>query len=48
MRFPALLRYIELAQPKAVVLNHGWRDFVWHLRRLGVGAALSALETGHD
>lgn len=36
--FPALLRYIELAQPKAVVLNHGWRDFVWHLRQLGVEA----------
>jgi putative mRNA 3-end processing factor len=36
--FPALLRYIELAQPRKVLLNHGWRDFVYRLRRLGVDA----------
>jgi Cft2 family RNA processing exonuclease len=36
--FPSLLRYIELAQPKKVLLNHGWRDFVWRLRRMGVDA----------
>jgi Cft2 family RNA processing exonuclease len=36
--FPALLRYIELAQPRKVLLNHGWRDFVWQLRRMGVDA----------
>ena len=36
--YPALLRYIELAQPKKVVLNHGWRDFVYRLRALGVDA----------
>jgi DNA ligase 1 len=36
--FPALLRYLELAQPKKVLLNHGWRDFVWRLRRMGVDA----------
>ena len=36
--FPSLLRYIEAAQPKKVLLNHGWRDFVWRLRRLGVDA----------
>jgi hypothetical protein len=36
--YTALLRYIELAQPKKVLLNHGWRDFVWRLRRLGVDA----------
>jgi len=36
--YAALLRYIELAQPRKVVLNHGWRDFVWRLRRLGVDA----------
>jgi Cft2 family RNA processing exonuclease len=36
--FPALLRYIELAEPKKVLLNHGWRDFVWRLRRLGIDA----------
>ncbi len=36
--FPSLLRYLELAQPKKVLLNHGWRDFVWRLRRMGVDA----------
>ena len=36
--YAALLRYIELAQPRKVLLNHGWKDFVWRLRRLGVDA----------
>jgi Cft2 family RNA processing exonuclease len=36
--YNALLRYIELAQPRKVLLNHGKRDFVWRLRRLGVDA----------
>jgi Cft2 family RNA processing exonuclease len=36
--FPSLLRYIELAQPRKVLLNHGWRDFVYRLRRMGVDA----------
>ena len=36
--YPSLLRYIELAQPKKVLLNHGWRDFVHRLRRLGIDA----------
>lgn len=36
--YPALLRYIELAQPKKVLLNHGWRDFVYRLRALGIDA----------
>jgi Cft2 family RNA processing exonuclease len=36
--FPSLLSYIERAEPKKVWLNHGWRDFVWQLRRLGVNA----------
>jgi Cft2 family RNA processing exonuclease len=36
--YPALLRYIELAQPRKVLLNHGWRDFVHRLRSLGVDA----------
>lgn len=36
--FPSLLRYIELAQPKKVLLNHGWKDFVYRLRRLGIDA----------
>ena len=36
--YPSLLRYIELAQPKKVLLNHGWREFVHHLRRIGVDA----------
>jgi Cft2 family RNA processing exonuclease len=36
--YPSLLRYIELAQPKKVLLNHGWRDFEHRLRRLGIDA----------
>jgi Cft2 family RNA processing exonuclease len=36
--FPSLLRYIELAQPRKVLLNHGWRDFAHRLRRAGVDA----------
>jgi Cft2 family RNA processing exonuclease len=36
--FPALVRYIERAEPKKVLLNHGWRDFAWQLRRLGINA----------
>lgn len=36
--YPALLRYIELAQPKKVLLNHGWRDFAYRLRAIGVDA----------
>ena len=30
--------YIERAEPKKVFLNHGWRDFVWRLRRMGIDA----------
>lgn len=37
--YAALLRYIELAQPSKVLLNHGWRDFVWRLRRMGIDAS---------
>ena len=36
--YPSLLRYLELAQPKKVLLNHGWRDFVYRLRALGFDA----------
>jgi Cft2 family RNA processing exonuclease len=36
--FPSLLRYVELAQPRKVLLNHGWRDFTHRLRNLGVDA----------
>lgn len=36
--YPSLLRYIELAQPRKVLLNHGWKDFAWRLKRLGVDA----------
>lgn len=36
--YPALLQYIERAQPRKVLLNHGWRDFVYRLRALGVDA----------
>jgi len=36
--FPSLVRYIERAEPKKVLLNHGWRDFAGHLRRLGIDA----------
>lgn len=34
--YPGLLRYVELAQPKKVLLNHGPREFVHHLRSAGV------------
>ena len=37
--FPALLRYIDLARPRKVLLNHGWRDFTPRLRKLGIDAA---------
>ena len=36
--YPALLEYIERAQPKKVILNHGWRDFTHRLRALGINA----------
>ena len=36
--YPSLLRYVELAQPRKVLLNHGWKDFAWRLKRLGVDA----------
>jgi len=36
--YPALLQYIERAQPRKVILNHGWRDFVYRLRALGIDA----------
>jgi len=36
--YPSLLRYIELAQPRKVLLNHGGRDFVHRLRKIGVDA----------
>jgi Cft2 family RNA processing exonuclease len=36
--FPSLLRYVELAQPRKVLLNHGWRNFTHRLRNLGVDA----------
>ena len=36
--YNALLRYVELAQPSKVLLNHGWKDFAWRLKRLGVDA----------
>ncbi len=36
--FPALLDYIERAQPRKVLLTHGWKDFVWRLRRMGIDA----------
>jgi Cft2 family RNA processing exonuclease len=36
--YPALLHYVERAQPRKVLLNHGWRDFVYRLRALGVDA----------
>ncbi|PZR57024.1 MAG: hypothetical protein DLM50_06810 [Candidatus Meridianibacter frigidus] len=43
--YPSLLRYIELAQPKKVLLNHGWPDFVYRLRSLGVDAEYLAENT---
>ena len=36
--FPSLLRYIELAQPRKVLLNHGSRDFVFRLKKFGIDA----------
>ncbi len=36
--YPSLVRYVELAQPRKVLLNHGGRDFVHRLRKLGVDA----------
>lgn len=36
--YPSLLRYIELAQPRKVLLNHGRQDFVYRLRALGIDA----------
>jgi Cft2 family RNA processing exonuclease len=36
--YRSLLLYIELAQPRQVLLNHGRRDFVYRLRRMGVDA----------
>ena len=36
--YASLLRYIELAQPRKVLLNHGWKDFAWRLKRMGVDA----------
>jgi hypothetical protein len=32
------MRYIEQAQPSKVLLNHGWKDFAWRLKRMGVDA----------
>ena len=37
--FPALLRYVELAQPRKVWLTHGFPEFARELRRRGVDAA---------
>ena len=36
--FPSLLRYVELAQPRKVLLQHGFKGFVNELRRRGVNA----------
>ena len=36
--YPALFRYVELAQPRKVLLNHGRRDFVYRLRAAGIDA----------
>ena len=36
--YPSLLAYVERAQPRKVLLNHGRRDFVYRLRALGVDA----------
>jgi Cft2 family RNA processing exonuclease len=36
--FPSLVRYIELAQPRKVLLNHGWKDFTHRLRAMGIDA----------
>jgi len=32
------LRYVELAQPKKVLLNHGYKEFTAQLRKRGVNA----------
>ena len=37
--YEQLLRYIELAEPREVLLNHGWKDFVWRLKRMGINAS---------
>ena len=36
--YPALLEYVERAQPRKVLLHHGRRDFVYRLRALGIDA----------
>ena len=36
--YPALLRYLELAQPRKVLLNHGFEDFVHRVRAAGFDA----------
>ena len=36
--YPALLRYLELAQPRKVLLNHGFPDFVHKVRAAGFDA----------
>jgi Cft2 family RNA processing exonuclease len=36
--YPALLRYLELAQPRKVLLNHGFPDFVHRVRAAGFDA----------
>jgi len=36
--YPSIIRYIELAQPKKVILHHGFRETVQHLRKLGIEA----------
>ena len=38
--FPALVHYIELAQPKRVLLFHGNHGFAQHLRSLGIEASV--------
>lgn len=36
--YPALLKYLELAQPRKVLLNHGFKDFVIRVRAAGFDA----------
>jgi len=36
--FPALLKYLELARPRKVLLNHGFKDFVVRVRAAGYDA----------
>jgi Cft2 family RNA processing exonuclease len=36
--YPSLLRYLELAQPRKVLLNHGFPDFVHRVRTAGFDA----------